>query len=576
MGKIRMLLMKTPKGLRWCSAGYLLLTLCMLVFLDKGITYACKNTLNIGNLVLVALLLPFGIGCCFLYGSFKKDRERKLAVAQVGVMPGLSRFLRKHRFGLALLAFTVLLFLLQLFVSSRIWFKTGWDVEVITYTAEKLAQGGTLETTGFEAYLQRYPNNVMIVFIFKLLIRFFAWLGIDAYAGLIIGSCLNVSLSVLLAACVIKKITGSCSAGYAGFVVLSVLIGLSPWIIIPYTDTYVMLYPILAVFILVYCENRYLSYFLFTFFCFWGCLIKPTVVIVWIAFVLIKGCRLLASFCGSKQYFKKLLAVIPILAAILLNLSVFRNMARAEIGFEADRTKEFSIVHFAMMGLREEPSYGGYSSEDVEYSKEFPTYDARIEGNLALIQQRLSALGPAGLVKHLVRKNLASYNDGTFAWAKEGTFYKALNEKEGPVAGFLKNYYYTTSDQYGTFPFVCQLIWVALLLLCVVCGLSRKNHPDSINIIFLTLFGLSMFLLLFESRARYLLPFVPLYAVPAMLGLRMLYHHMVASWSKLSNKTDKAREATSCEEGVRGQCPDRKLPGNKPTIVCRNHGSLHA
>ncbi len=103
---------------------------------------------------------------------------------------------------------------------------------------------------------------------------------------------------------VIKKITGSCSAGYAGFVVLSVLIGLSPWIIIPYTDTYVMLYPILAVFILVYCENRYLSYFSIYFFCFWGCLIKPTVVIVWIAFVLIKGCRLLASFAAASSILK--------------------------------------------------------------------------------------------------------------------------------------------------------------------------------------------------------------------------------------------------------------------------------
>ena len=134
-----------------------------------------------------------------------------------------------------------------------------------------------------------YPNNIFavytLVFLYKIAITVHSQ---DPYFVIVAMNNLVVNISVLLAVLSIYKITKKQSVTMVSMLFGVILIGLSPWIVIPYTDTLGMLFPIGAVFCYVYFRNRYLRYFLFVVLCGIGYLYKPTVAIGLIALVIVK------------------------------------------------------------------------------------------------------------------------------------------------------------------------------------------------------------------------------------------------------------------------------------------------
>ena len=78
-----------------------------------------------------------------------------------------------------------------------------------------------------------------------------------------------------------------------------------------------------------------------------------------------------------------------------------------------------------MMGLNPEKK-GVYSAEDVRYSRSFVTASERTQANIAVGKQRLQEMGFFGTLKQLAQKMLTLYNDGTFAWGKEGNFLQTV------------------------------------------------------------------------------------------------------------------------------------------------------
>ena len=80
-----------------------------------------------------------------------------------------------------------------------------------------------------------------------------------------------------------------------------------------------------------------------------------------------------------------------------------------------------------MMGLNPETK-GVYSAEDVRYSRSFVTASERTQANIAVGNQRLQEMGFFGTLKQLAQKMLTLYNDGTFAWGKEGNFLHIISK----------------------------------------------------------------------------------------------------------------------------------------------------
>lgn len=184
-----------------------------------------------------------------------------------------------------------------------------------------------------------------------------------------------------------------------------------------------------------------------------------------------------------------------------------------------------------MMGLNNSTD-GVIAGEDVLISASYPTPVERAQYNFAESARRVKEMGFVGLGRHLLRKTLVNYADGTFAWGREGEFYLDVHPAETTVGRLLQRLYYNRGEMKGDlhpiFATFEQSLWLLLLMFCLIALVASDCCKQAdVQIIVLTLIGLTLFETLFEARARYLYAYAPYYVVLAVLGMRSI-------WLKLS------------------------------------------
>lgn len=496
---------KIPRCFTMCFSIYMIVTLLLNVILNNRIYFHYRsnyletpNVIWLGCAITILILAVFVTELC----------SRKMSLSE-------------SQFYLLIVVSFAIIYLIQLFISDNIYFKTGWDVRALREAAEGIALYGADGVAN--DYFCWYPNNIFavytLVFLYKIAITVHSQ---DPYFVIVAMNNLVVNISVLLAVLSIYKITKKQSVTMVSMLFGVILIGLSPWIVIPYTDTLGMLFPIGAVFCYVYFRNRYLRYFLFVVLCGIGYLYKPTVAIGLIALVIVKMFSVLRRVLRHRL---KPGMVVKVAICVLVAVMWVAGLDKAVLGMnktELDDEKAMTMTHYFMMGLNEE-SDGVYSEEDVNFSRSFENKAERKKGNMEVIKQRFQKMGIGGYIRHLAKKNIANYNDGTFAWCREGSFFVEMPEKASSVATFLRRFYWwdQAGDEnlYQVFASIEQTVWYFVLLCIVCCIVPEKKENDAENLIALILIGVSLFLLLFECRARYLYIFSPLYVVLAGIGL---------------------------------------------------------
>ena len=188
------------------------------------------------------------------------------------------------------------------------------------------------------------------------------------------------------------------------------------------------------------------------------------------------------------------------------------------------KDSQITMTHYFMMGLNVETD-GIYNDDDVLFTKNLPNLESRQKGNISVAISRLKEMGVKGYIRLLTVKNIATYNDGTFGWGKEGTFYLEVPEDNRTVTKALRSFYYTNEQgtHYLVFATAEQILWLFMLICICFCVLPFKTKGGAENLIALSLLGVSMFLLIFECRARYLFVFSPLFVILATVGLYKAY-----------------------------------------------------
>lgn len=239
---------------------------------------------------------------------------------------------------------------------------------------------------------------------------------------------------------------------------------------------------------------------------------------------------------SEKHLLKPLLLSLLTVAITFFAVKAGTGFLCSHYHIQLDNEQSFGIAHFWMMGLNPETK-GVYSAEDVRYSRSFVTASERTQANIAVGKQRLQEMGFFGTLKQLAQKMLTLYNDGTFAWGKEGNFLQTVfdppNTKAAP---FLRSIYYPDGSRYLYFTTFEQFIWLMILLLSAA-GLFNSfshKHAKTLNILWLTWIGLTVFELLFEVRARYLYTNVPLFCVLAAVGIENIRRLFCRITEKLS------------------------------------------
>ena len=177
------------------------------------------------------------------------------------------------------------------------------------------------------------------------------------------------------------------------------------------------------------------------------------------------------------------------------------------------------------MGLNTE-TCGTFSHHDVLSSLKQKNYEKRITYNKKIIKERIKSLSLKEKLAHLINKTKVNYNDGTFAWGKEGEFYKKVNKKNTLLANFLKSIYYNDGNNFQIFYVIMQTIWLFILLISLL-GASIKKANSKDNLIYLSIIGITLFTLIFEARARYLYIYSTYYIIAATIGIEAIYNKYI-------------------------------------------------
>lgn len=228
-------------------------------------------------------------------------------------------------------------------------------------------------------------------------------------------------------------------------------------------------------------------------------------------------------------------ACLIILCFIGLKKSL--NFIYEKEGFVINQEAALSWSHFFMMGLNEERN-GVYAGGDVSFSNSIRNAKERRNQNLIVSAERLKQLGFTGYLKHVKKKLLVTYNDGSYAWSEEGGFYSLLYENPNQIVSpFLRSIYYADGKWYKHFLTAAQTSWLMLLTLdfFAVFYPVSKEKKKYLAILMLSLLGLMLYEILFEARARYLYIYLPINCILAAFGIRVFYHWMILVWKQIKN-----------------------------------------
>lgn len=416
-----------------------------------------------------------------------------------------------------------ILFLFQVFIAYNIYFYTGWDASTIRNTAFLMVEHPEQIAESFRNYYSFHVNQTSMAILLGLIMKFFYTLNIsNFYFGTVVVSVLIVNASGLLMTLCIHKLTENRNLSFIAWLLFAILGALSPWITIPYSDTFSMIFPILSFFLYLYLPKsnlKYFSWFFISFISIVGMLIKPQTIIVLIAIIITEILRLLSDF-SKKSIFNFLI----ILGIIITSNSVSNFIYKASldyINFGIIHGRNFTYTHYLMMGLNP-VTYGVYSDTDTALSYSTGSVEERESKNWVVIKERINTMGLIGYLNFSSHKLLVNFNDGSFAWGGEGGFYVEVFKDKTAFSQLLRNYYYHEGSYSSIFFQITQIAWLFVLFQLPFIFINKDKYDLNKLAVILTVLGISLFSHLFEARGRYLFLYLPFFIMLSSLSLNQI------------------------------------------------------
>ena len=410
-----------------------------------------------------------------------------------------------------LLAFLLLLCAVQLFFY---WQTAGYptrDFERVYTGAYNYTIAGFIEDPYLD-YFYKYPNNmplmILLQFLFRAIYRVTGLTNFLVWGALFNAFCLDLGyLFVYLCA---KKL-GGVRAGVTALAVLGLCIPLQCYISIFYTDAVTLWFAPFALW-------------------FWLCLRGQTSRKKWLLQAAVFG--LVVGF-GMKIKYSVVIALVAILidgvlrrprraaavgaaalAGFLLWNSVFDGFMYAHILDRAKaRDAATPFLSWVMMALKGDGTHNADDNYVIWYwpTKEQKEWQARTE-----IRRRLAEYGPVGYLEFLNRKGVRSFGTGDL---------NVMNmAADSPMRQtFLVEGISENGRWYDQFRYLTQGYHLAVFALTLAgAALALRRRDWSGFVPHLTMFGLYLFLLVWEAGQRYLLNYMGIFVLCAVFGLLQL------------------------------------------------------
>ncbi len=462
-------------------------------------------------LIVTALVMCFG----FIYYKFRGSERRirslktKLAVASVIVA------------------------LVQAVVFYNIYYVAGNDVYNVYQGAQIFAVGGYDEFLN-TAYYQLCPNNIMIYTIMIVVSKLCIYANIDAYVALVVLSVVGVDIAIYVMTLVIYKLTDSDGLTLIAYIIAVILVALSGWASVPYTDSLSILFPILTLYIFLHMRDKDINLGL-------KMLAVGIIPVMTYKLKALNIIILIAICCTliiiDVKKIRKLDWLSGLVAILVLGLIYVggNKLMEASIDYVPDKDVELSLEWYLLLGSNPN-SMGQWSYEDYQLAVlDKLGYEERQKACYDVISSRYEEMGFTGLITHLNNKNQLFYNDPGFGYGLTRGSIRSFPERDSKLATFLRNVYYhsadygltAATDEYGLYymPYIIsmQFVWMAVLMGIGILILWRPKYKDIYYILLeITFIGLYLFTMLFEVSARLLYSYLPVLIVAMAMGLNLM------------------------------------------------------
>lgn len=400
----------------------------------------------------------------------------------------------------------------------------GFDARHLYSTAAGLEQAAW--PTAPEYYMQ-YPNNI---FLLLGLSRYFAVikdLGFDdgdLLLGAVVLNAVFLTAGMWATYLVARRLGGG-TVAITSLAIAAPFVVVSPWIGTLYSDTLALVFPVLILGMYLRARDaagarsRWAWWLLIGVITAIGYSIKPTVIFATVAVVVVLLGTAIARWDGARSMIEPLAVVAALAVVFVVTLSSITRVEDASgvVGFDiASNDQAFPLTHFMKMGAQGE---GGYSAEDVMATQAQPPQE-RFGHGLEEYFDRVRDMGPGGYIDFLARKQLRTFGDGSFFQWGEGGMLEEPFRHDDSVSRAAQELYAPDGGLHGQLLLFWQVLWVLTLGLVAAPLLLRGRivFGDAATVMRVAILGLMVFLMLFETRSRYVYLYVPYFAILAAIS----------------------------------------------------------
>lgn len=213
---------------------------------------------------------------------------------------------------------------------------------------------------------------------------------------------------------------------------------------------------------------------------------------------------------------------IPLASAFAVFLIIIFSF-RAYIDFKGytgrlERSRSIPYTHWLLMGMNKPVidggssyGYGGFSNEDLKFTRTFKTLKEREKAEKIKIRQRLEEFGPAGYTSFLLKKIEWTWTDGTY--------FASVKLSRYPVKlSVLHRFVLPNGGRANRLYLAFTQLTQGILLFLIFSGavfFSDHREGEVYRLLLLMCLGLALFLVFWETRSRYLTFMIPVFIVMA-------------------------------------------------------------
>lgn len=449
-------------------------------------------------ILLIFLVCIFIFILCFLYN--KLNNKIKLSDKRTYIFYGI---------------ITTIMIILQFIIGFKTRTNPTWDLGITINAANEIIENGHM--TNMAGYFVNFPNNIFNAVVLTVLFKFFGLFGLHSGNGpMLILNIALIQLSLFLMFKISKQLFGNLAACFTSILAL-LFIPFYTYSSICYTDTMSMFIPVAFVYIFMKIEKStkisksWYYYVLVGLLIFLALKIKVTALIMFIAItiVILFSGKILSK--GWKYLVVSLCLIVT--SFFCFNTCYIKIIDHSQIlNVKYKETGSIPYTHWIMMGTYD---MGAFSSSEYQYTLSFPDVESRKKANIDKIKERLGSWKTSGYIKFLNHKiRSQTWGGGTYDFEE----ILASNARE---TNEFHEFFLSDGKYYDYVYYFCQTYHFSMLILILISlfySLTKKEKLE-VTAMKLAMFGLLIFLLIWETRTRYMLNYIPIYILLMTSGI---------------------------------------------------------